>query len=84
MTDNHHDAQVQAFVASLNKDRYFAFVEDCGNGEFIIDGVVNVRAALDAAMAVATDNAPLSGEILPPKRLNFEQGRPTIEHEKQS
>lgn len=54
--DNPHDAQVKAFIASLSATGS-AYVDDLGNGEFIIDGVVNVRAALDAAMSVERDGS---------------------------
>ena len=54
--DNPHDAQVKAFIAELERQDV-NYYEDVGNGEFIIDGVVNVRAALDAAMAVERDGS---------------------------
>ena len=52
--DNPHDAQVKAFIAHASRH---ANIQDADNGEFIIDGVVNVRAALDAAMAVECDGS---------------------------
>ena len=55
--DKPHDAQVEAFIA---KARKYASIEKCNGGEFIIDGVVNVRAALDAAMAVERDGSATS------------------------
>ena len=52
--DNPHDAQVAAFIEEAKR---YAYVGDVENGEFMIDGVVNVRAALDAAMAVERDGS---------------------------
>lgn len=54
MDNSHHDEQVEAFIAHASRH---ADVQYAGNGEFIIDGVVNVRAALDAALAVERDGS---------------------------
>lgn len=54
----HDDAQVAAFINAIDVDADgHAYIQDADNGEFIIDGVVNVRAALDAAMAVERDGS---------------------------
>ena len=52
--DNPHDAQVEAFIEEAKR---YAYVGDVENGEFMFDGVVNVRAALDAALAVERDGS---------------------------
>jgi hypothetical protein len=52
----HPDAQAEAFLAEVERQGN-AYVMDADHGEFIIDGVVNVRAALDAAMAVERDGS---------------------------
>lgn len=52
----HPDAQVEAFMVAVEREGH-AYVQDADNGEFIIDGVVNVRAALDAAMSVERDGS---------------------------
>ena len=62
--DNHKDEQVEAFLIAISRDNDgFADVQEIGNGEFIIDGVVNVRAALDAAIAVVTEEMIERGAI---------------------
>lgn len=54
----HDDAQVEAFLNAIYRDAGgHADIQDVGNGEFIIDGVINVRAALDAALAVEADRS---------------------------
>ena len=52
----HPDAQVEAFMVAVEREGN-AYVLDADNDEFIIDGVVNVRAALDAALAVERDGS---------------------------
>lgn len=47
--------QLNAFIAEAQK---YAIVDDAGNGEFIIHGVVNVRDALSAALAVPSQSSP--------------------------
>lgn len=42
------EKQISAFIDAI-RDSGVAYVEDAGDGEFIIDGVVNVGAAIDAA-----------------------------------
>ena len=66
---NHKDKQVEAFLNAINQDCYIESTKEADptNVEFIIDGVVNVRAALDAALAVerdgsATDTKGISDE----------------------
>lgn len=58
--DNPHDAQVEAFLAAVRTHDAGIYVQDVDNGEFIIDGVINVRAALDAAMAVERDGSAIT------------------------
>lgn len=49
----HPDAQVEAFMAEVEREGN-AYVMDADDGEFIIDGVVNVRAALQRALTTPT------------------------------
>lgn len=70
-TPTQHDAQVQAFVARAARH---ANIQDADNGEFIIDGVVNVREALDAALSKA------ERDIITERRRQVETGW-TPEHD---
>lgn len=56
----------QAFIDHVKRTG-LAYVQDAGDGEFIIDGVVNVGAAIQAALSVPSpgvDAVKYNGKIV--------------------